>query len=82
MVQWISFSHGLSCCRNAKSNTANAVCLETFNENKSDFREGEETIAKLFTGLVSVCVAKDCYFGLENAAMFSRARSKFFAVRT
>ena len=57
--------------------------VETFNDNEIvikniktlktnikniSVREGEETITKLFTGLVSVRVAKDCDVGLENAA--------------
>ena len=38
-----------------------------------------ETITKLFTGLVSVRVARDCDLGLENTAIFSRPRSKILA---
>ena len=41
-----------------------------FNYNKSDLREGEEIIAKSFTGLVYVRAVKDCDLGLENAAIF------------
>ena len=56
--------------------------MKTFNDNKSDLREGEETITvKLVTVLVSVRVAKDCDLGLENAAIFSRPPSKFFDIR-
>ena len=46
-------------------------------------------INKLFAGLGSVRIAKNCDLGLENAALglrpravFSRPRSKFFTIRT
>ena len=51
--------------------------VETFNDNKSDLREGEETITKLFTGLVSVRVARDCDLGLENTAIFQDFGQRF-----
>ena len=65
------------------------MCVETFNNNKSDLREGKEKINKLFTDLGSVLVAKNCDLGLENAALdlwpratFSRPRSQFLTIRT
>jgi len=61
------------------------VCLE---KKKSRLREGKKII-KLFTGLGSVRIVKNCDLGLENAALglrlraaFSRPRSQFFTIRT
>ena len=44
-------------------------------------RSRKKKINKLFTGLGSVRIVKNCDLGLENAA-FSRPRSQFFTIRT
>ena len=49
----------------------------------------QEKKRKLFAGLGSVCIVKNCDLGLENAALdlppwaaFSRPRSQFFTIGT
>ena len=51
--------------------------MGTFDDNKSDQREGKKTITKLFTGLISDRVANDCHLGLRMLQNFQDFGQRF-----
>ena len=79
------FTMSVSYC----TSKAGHICSAEVKELKIDLRECRKKINKLFAGLGSVLIVKNCDLGLESAALglrpravLSRPQSQVFTIRT